>query len=87
MLPAKSSDGVDDIVQLSEFHTGQLMIKRLEILFDFCCVHSVEGSVMAVEHLQDGMGIAISVVGWVLCEVGFQFLDVYTTPNRLHKCL
>lgn len=62
VMPAQCGDCVDDVVQLTERLASQLLIEGFKVRFDLWSVQAVVLAVVGVQHLQDRVGIAVTVV-------------------------
>ena len=70
MISAELADWVEDLIHLPQGHSVHLSIEFIEVCFDLFVVVGVILVVAFVEHGQHG--IAISVAGWMLLDMGFQ---------------
>lgn len=79
MLPAEGTDGIDDLIHLSEGHTMHPLVQILKSSLHRIGVGVIALMVIGKEHLQNGMGIA-AIIGWVLRQMAFQDLDIFIYP-------
>lgn len=76
MLPAESADGIHDPIHLPERHTMHPMVQSLKGCLHGIGVGIITFMVTGEKHLQDRVGIAVTVVGWVLCHMASQGIDI-----------
>jgi len=84
MIPAESTDGIDDPIHLLQLHAVHRLVQRIEICLDLVVIRGVNCVVGFVEKCQDGVGIA--EFRWVLSDVFFQRFEVFFHYHHLQKC-
>lgn len=75
MLPSEGTDSIHHPLHLPERHTMHPLVQILKGSFHGIGIGVIAFMVIDVEHLQDGVGIT-AVVGWILCHMAFQDLDI-----------
>ena len=72
MLPTESADGIDDTVHVWNRNILHVLVEFSEAGFDLLRVQLIVLTIGIPEHLQNGMDIALTVVGWIGFNVSFQ---------------
>ena len=72
MLPTEGTDGIDDTVHVRDRYILHVAVKFSESCFDLLRIQLVVLAIGIPEHLQNGMDIALAVVGWIGFNVSSQ---------------
>jgi len=75
MFPAEGADNIHDPIHFPQGHTVHPLVQILKGCLHGTGIGVIAFVVIAVKHLQDGVGIA-AVVGWILCHMAFKDLDI-----------
>ena len=70
MITAEGTDRIDNLIHLPERHPIHLLVQLIEVCFNLLVVIGTVFVVAFIEHSQNRF--TITVVGWVLLNVGFQ---------------
>lgn len=81
MFPAEGTDGIDDLIHLSEGHTMHPLVQILKSSLHRIGVGVIALMVIGKEHLQDGVGI-IAEAGQVLRHMAFKGFDILIHPQN-----
>ena len=88
MLPAEGADHINDPIHLTEGHSVHLLVQIDKGIFDLSVVQPVAFAVSVVQHIQDRVAVAVTVVWWMICHIlpqlGYQFFHNITV---LKKCV
>jgi len=84
MLPAEGADHINDPIHLPEGHIMHLLVQIGKGCFDFSIVQPVAFTVPVVQHIQDRVAVAVTVVWWmirhILPQLKFQFFHKHHCP-------
>jgi len=88
MLPAEGADYINDPIHLPEGHPVHLLVQIGKGSFDLSIIQPVAFAVSIVQHIQDRVAVAVTVVWWmirhILLQLGYQFFHNITV---LKKCV
>ena len=88
MLPAEGADHIDDPIYLPEGHPVHLLVQIGKGSLDLSIVQPVTLTISVVQHIQDRVAVAVTVVWWmirhILPQLGYQFFHNITV---LKKCV
>ena len=86
MSPAEGADHINDPIHLPEGHPVHLQVQIGKGCFDLSIIQPITFTVSVVQHIQDGVAVTITVVGWVirhiLPQLGYQFFHNITFHKK-----
>ena len=72
VFPTESTDRIDDTVHVRNSNILHVLVEFSEAGFDLLIVQLIVLTIGITEHLQNGMDIALAVVGWIGFDVSSQ---------------
>ena len=86
MLPAESADYINDPIHLPEGHSVHPLVQIGKGCFNLSVVQPVALTVSEVQHIQDRVAVAVTVVWWmirhILPQLGNQFFHNITVFKK-----